>query len=332
MQKDFDTLRLVTRPPPNVGPGQALVAVRASAINARDLGIATGRFMTRKRETLVPLSDGAGDVLAVGEGVSGVQPGDRVIATHFPEWLDGPWDPAYYGADIGNSLDGWLAEKVLMPAAALVRIPGELSHEEACTLPVAGVTAWHALYDVARLRPGQTVLTLGTGGVSTFGLQLARAGGARVVVTSSSDAKLARMRELGAAFTVNYATNPEWGQEVLRLTGGVDVVLENVGRATLDQSLNACAPNAWVVLIGTGPLPAQLPKLPGFYQKNITMRAISNGSRRMYVELAAALAANGVRPVIDRTFPFAKAPEAFRFMASSSHIGKVVIRHGPARP
>jgi NADPH:quinone reductase-like Zn-dependent oxidoreductase len=177
------------------------------------------------------------------------------------------------------------------------------------------------------VKPGNIVLTLGTGGVSTFALQLARLSGARVAVTSSSDQKLQRMKALGAEFTANYQANPEWGQEILAKTGGADIVVENVGRVTLDQSMIACAPNAWLVMVGTGPPPASLPKMPGFYQKNLTMRAISNASRRMLQDLAGALAGSGTKPVIDREFPFEEAPAALEFAAQSSHIGKVVIRH-----
>jgi NADPH:quinone reductase-like Zn-dependent oxidoreductase len=184
------------------------------------------------------------------------------------------------------------------------------------------------LFEVARLRPGQTVLTLGTGGVSTIGLQLAKAAGARVVVTSSRDDKLERMRGLGADLGVNYRSTAQWGNRVAELTGGgVDVVLENVGRPTLDESMNACAPGATIVMIGTGPLPKELPKMPGFYQKNLTLKAISNGSRRMFADLLAALAAGRIQPVIDKTFAFSEAIAAFREMEASDHVGKVLIRH-----
>jgi NADPH:quinone reductase-like Zn-dependent oxidoreductase len=320
-------LTLATRDTPEPGPGEALVRVVASSINARDRGIVAGIFFIGDRKASIPLSEGAGEVVALGAGVANVKVGDRVACCHFPDWVDGRWNPAVYERDIGNTLDGWLAEYALLPAQGLVVLPAAVSYESAATLASSGVTAWHALYEVARLRPGQTVLTLGTGGVSTIGLQLAKATGARVVVTSSRDDKLARLRELGADVTVNYRTEPEWGKTVAAQTGGVDVVLENVGRPTLDQSMEACAPGATIVMIGTGPLPQQLPKMPGFYTKNLTMKAISNGSVRMFADLLNAMAAADIQPVIEKTFAFEDAIAAFREMEASDHVGKVLIRH-----
>jgi NADPH:quinone reductase-like Zn-dependent oxidoreductase len=321
-------LQLVTRDTPQPGRGQVLVRVAATSINARDRGIVGGFFPVGTRKASIPLSEGAGEVIAVGEGVTEAKPGDRVTSCHFPDWIDGRWNPGVYERDIGNTLDGWLAEKVVLPASGIVVLPDAVSYESAATLASSGVTAWHALFEVARLRPGQTVLTLGTGGVSTIGLQLAKAAGARVVVTSSRDDKLERMRGLGADLGVNYRSTAQWGNRVAELTGGgVDVVLENVGRPTLDESMNACAPGATIVMIGTGPLPKELPKMPGFYQKNLTLKAISNGSRRMFADLLAALAAGRIQPVIDRTFAFSEAIAAFREMEAGDHVGKVLIRH-----
>ena len=321
-------LQLVTRDTPQPGRGQVLVRVAATSINARDRGIVGGFFPVGTHKASIPLSEGAGEVIAVGEGVTEAKPGDRVTSCHFPDWIDGRWNPGVYERDIGNTLDGWLAEKVVLPASGIVVLPDAVSYESAATLASSGVTAWHALFEVARLRPGQTVLTLGTGGVSTIGLQLAKAAGARVVVTSSRDDKLERMRGLGADLGVNYRSTAQWGNRVAELTGGgVDVVLENVGRPTLDESMNACAPGATIVMIGTGPLPKELPKMPGFYQKNLTLKAISNGSRRMFADLLAALAAGRIQPVIDRKFAFSEAIAAFREMEAGDHVGKVLIRH-----
>lgn len=321
-------LQLVTRDTPQPGRGQVLVRVAATSINARDRGIVGGFFPVGTHKASIPLSEGAGEVIAVGEGVTEAKPGDRVTSCHFPDWIDGRWNPGVYERDIGNTFDGWLAEKVVLPASGIVVLPDAVSFESAATLASSGVTAWHALFEVARLRPGQTVLTLGTGGVSTIGLQLAKAAGARVVVTSSRDDKLERMRGLGADIGVNYRSTLQWGNRVAELTGGgVDVVLENVGRPTLDESMNACAPGATIVMIGTGPLPKELPKMPGFYQKNLTLKAISNGSRRMFADLLAALAAGRIQPVIDKTFAFSEAIAAFREMEASDHVGKVLIRH-----
>jgi NADPH:quinone reductase-like Zn-dependent oxidoreductase len=328
-QQSIDTMRLVERALPQPGFGEALVRVACSSINARDIGIAQAIFFGKKPATRIPLSEGAGEVVAVGEGVGNVTRGDRVTGCHYANWQDGRWDPANFEADIGNTLDGWLGEHVLMPARTLAVLPGRVSYETAATLASSAVTAWHALHHAARVRAGDTVLTLGTGGVSTWGLLLARAAGARVVVTSSSDDKLARMRELGAFAGVNYRARADWGKAVMDATGGrgVDIVLENVGRPTLDESMNAAAANATVVMIGTGPLPEQLPKMPGFYAKNLTLKAISNGSRRMLEELLAAIDANNLRHVIEREFAFADAIEAYRFMRDGSRVGKVLIRH-----
>jgi NADPH:quinone reductase-like Zn-dependent oxidoreductase len=324
----IDSLRLVTRPLREPGPGEALIEVHASSINARDRGIVARQFpVAGPKRADVPLSEGAGRVVAVGAGVTRIRVGDRVASCHFPTWVDGRWDPSVYAADVGNTIDGWLAERIVLPESGLVRLPDEVSYESAATLASSGVTAWHALNVVARVRPGDTVLTLGTGGVSTIGLQLARLAGARVVVTSSSDAKLEKMRELGAMLGVNYRTTPLWGPAIHERTGGVDVVLENVGRATLDQSMEASGNDATIVMIGTGPLPPQLPKMPGLVVKNLGLKAISNGSRRMFEDLLAAIAANGLRPLVERTFEFAQAPDAFREMERSDHVGKVLIRH-----
>jgi NADPH:quinone reductase-like Zn-dependent oxidoreductase len=328
-QKSFDTLRLVERPAPVPERDQAIVRVAFSSLNARDLGIATGMFLGRKADERIPLSEGSGEVVAIGEDVTNVKVGDRVTGCHYANWQDGRWDPANFDADIGSTLDGWLGEEVRLPARSLVRLPDSVSYETAATLASSAVTVWHALHHVAHVRAGDTVLTLGTGGVSTWGTLLARAAGATVVVTSSSDDKLARMRELGAHVGINYRSTPEWGKAVLEATGGrgVDIVLENVGRATLDESMNASAANATLVMIGTGPLPPQLPKMPGFYVKNLTMKAISNGSRRMLEELLAAIAANNLRHVVEREFTFSEARQAYQYQRSGERVGKVLIRH-----
>ncbi len=332
-QKGIDTLRLVTRPMPVPGPGQALIKVTATSINARDHGLISNLFPFppgRRPETRIPLSEGAGEVVAVGEGVSNVAPGDRVTACHFSHWLDGPWDPEQsYIGDIGNNVDGWLGEHVLIHAPALVKLPEGLSDEAAASFVSSGVTAWHALFEVARVKPGDIVLSLGTGGVSSFGVQLAKSAGATVVVTSSSDAKLAEMKKQGADFGINYRTTPDWGQAVLDVTGGrgADIVLENVGRRTLDQSLTGTAVNGYVVMIGTDRLPEQLPKMPGFYMKNITMKAISNASVRMLADMVKGYAAAKLEPIIGKRFDFEDAPEAFRYQRNNDDIGKVIIRH-----
>lgn len=325
---NFDTLRLVERQLPPPGPGEVLIDVTASAIAGRDLAIARGWFLEDKPPELVPLSEGVGRVTAVGDSVARIKVGDRVVSTHFARWISGPWTPANYAADVGNTIDGWLAQQVLLPESGIAVVPEALSDDTAATLSGSGITAWHALYEVARVKGGDIVLSLGTGGVSSWGVLLAKAAGATVVVTSSSDAKLERMKALGADITINYRRNPDWGKEVgVKTSVGANIVLENVGRATLDQSMLACANNAMIVMIGTGPLPKELPKMPGFYIKNLAMKAISNGSRVMLEDMMRGVAASGIQAVVDHTFDFTDAVRAFEFMAQSSHVGKVVLHH-----
>jgi NADPH:quinone reductase-like Zn-dependent oxidoreductase len=336
-RKGISSLHLVERPAPVAGPGEVVIEVETSAINARDRAILAGVYPSDVTANRVPLSDGAGRITAVGDGVTQVAVGDRVISTHFIDWLSGPWTPAYFRHDIGTTVDGWLADQIVLPAQCLVQIPNSVSSETACTLPVAGVTAWHALRmggmnAAGKLGSDSTspiVLTLGTGGVSSWGLKLAKLAGAKVVITSSSDAKLERMQALGADIGINYKNNPDWGQQVVELTGGhgADIILENVGRSTLDQSMQAAAPNATIVLIGGGPPPKKLPTLSGLMIKNLTVKGLTSASRAMLVELMNAVAKNGIEAVIDKEFDFEQAVEAFQFMARSSHIGKVMIRH-----
>jgi NADPH:quinone reductase-like Zn-dependent oxidoreductase len=352
-RQSLSSLRLVERPAPQPGPGEVVIEVHRTALNARDRGIVGGPFPPNVAANRVPLSDGAGRVVALGNHAKTPdhpKVGDRVISAHFSDWLSGPWNEAYYSKDIGSSVDGWLAEQIVLPAKCLVPIPDNVSFDTACTLPVAGVTAWHALrlggmdrqaagfisqgtdlYSDTRqpTRFSPTVLTLGTGGVSSWGLILARLAGARVVVTSSSDEKLGRMKALGADIGINYKKNPDWGKQVIELTDGhgADIVLENVGRLTLDQSMQAAATNATIVMIGAGPPPKKLPTLNGLLMKNLTIRGITNSPRAMLVELMNAVANNNIEAVIDKEFDFDQAVEALEFMAQSSHIGKVLIRH-----
>ena len=332
-QKGPETLRMVERPVPAPGPGQALIKVVSTSINARDHGLISNRFPIprgRRPDTRIPISEGAGVVAAIGEGVTQVQVGDRVTATHFSSWIKGPWDPEQsYIGDIGNNIDGWLAEMALLPAHALVKLPEGVSEETAATFVSSGVTAWHALYEVARVKPGDIVLSLGTGGVSSFGVQLAKMSGAKVVVTSSSDAKLEAMKKHGADIGINYRTTPDWGRAVIEATDGhgADIVLENVGRRTLDQSLTGAAVNAYVVLIGTDRLPEELPKMPGFYMKNITMKAISNASVEMLNDMVQAYGVSGLTPPISKRFSFEDAAKAFEYQREHDDIGKVIIQH-----
>jgi NADPH:quinone reductase-like Zn-dependent oxidoreductase len=330
-QKSFETLTRVERPIPSPGPGQALIRVHYAGIAARDQGIAIQMFPVPpgpRPATRIPLSEGSGEILAVGAGETRLKPGDRVTCCHWANWVSGPWSPSNYVADVGNTIDGWLGEMILLPTSCLATIPEPVSWEDAATVSGSGLTVWHALHEVAQVRSDDIVLTLGTGGVSTFGVLLAKAAGAKVVVTSSSDEKLAEMKKLGADLTVNYRANPKWGEEVVAKTGGrgASVVLENVGPATLDQSMAACAVNARVVMIGTGRPPANPPNMNGMYIKNLMLKAISAGSRTMLESLLAAMAQNRVKPVISKVVPYAEAVQAYNEIRDGDHIGKVIVK------
>jgi NADPH:quinone reductase-like Zn-dependent oxidoreductase len=329
-QRGVGSLALVERPAPRPGHGEVVIEVRASALNHRDLSIVAGRYGAAKPPARVPLGDGAGVVLECGPGVTGVQPGDRVTAPHFTRWIDGDYDPSIFAADAGNTLDGWLAQRIVLPAAALVRLPDSMGFEAAAALGAAGITAWAVLETLGRVKAGDTVLALGTGGVAVLALQIARMNGARVVITSSSDDKLAACRALGADVTINYRTQPAWQDAVRAATGGrgVDIVVETVGLATLGQSLACCAPNARVGLLGSlGTPPAGPANLGSLILNNVLLKGITSGSRRMLDDLLRACAANGLQPRIDRVFPFRDAPAAYAYLAAGGHVGKVVIRH-----
>ncbi len=329
-QGGVETLRMVERPDPVPGPGEALVKFHANSLNYRDHMILNliGGYGTPRPQDRIPVSDGAGEVIAVGECVSDVAPGDRVMVSFFTGWLDGDLQPRYFGTDLGGGCDGTLTELGVFPSSSLVTIPDVLSYAEAACLPCAALTAWSLIVEFGRVKAGDTVLLLGTGGVSVFGLQIARMMGARAVITSSSDAKLARAEALGANDGVNYATDPEWGKTVRRLTGGADIIVETGGAATLDQSVAAAAFNARIGLIGVLGGAGQKTDPLSLIWKVITLKGIEVGSRRQLTDMTKAFALNGLVPVIDKRFAFAEAPDAYRHLASGAHFGKVVIEHG----
>jgi NADPH:quinone reductase-like Zn-dependent oxidoreductase len=329
-QQGLASLSASERPSPAPGPGEALLRVRAVCLNHRDLNIVSGTYGPRKPENRVPVSDGVGEVIALGEGASGVAVGDRAICGHFVGWLDGAFGPWVFGRDLGVTLDGWLAEQIVVPAAALVKVPDALSDERAVALGAAGLTAWHALVEVGKIKAGDTVLALGTGGVSIFALQLARMHGARVAITSSSDEKLAQAKALGADILVNYGRTPEWAAEVMTASGGADIVVETGGLATLSQSIAAAAPNARIVLIGAlaGQPTNVLPNFSSILGKNLVLRGITAGNRRMLADLVRAADINGLVPVIGRVFAFEQAPEAYAYLKSGACLGKVLITVG----
>jgi len=325
-QTGLDSLTMVERDVPVARHGQAVVAIKACGLNHRDLMIARNRYGGPKPETRIPLSDASGEVVSVGEGVTNVAPGDRVTATHFTGWIDGDYDPSLLGNDLGNSADGVLAERVILPAHCLVKLPDNLSDEAAATIPVAGATVWSCVQRLGQVKAGDTVLMLGTGGVSIYALQIAKMNGARAVITSSSDEKLERVRALGADVTINYRTNPEWDKAVLDEAGGADIVVETAGIGTLGQSINACLPNGRIGLIGALAGRGAQPNLGPLLLKNLVLKGITSGSRAMLEEFVAAVEVNGFDPVIDRVFAFDEAVEAYKYLESGSHIGKIVIK------
>lgn len=311
------------------GAGEVLLRVRATSLNRRDVMIRSGAYPVGAREALVPLSDGAGEVVATGPGVTRFKEGDRAAAIFFQHWLSGRPSADTGASALGGALDGMLAEYVTLSQDGLVPVPAHLSLEDAASLPCAAVTAWHGLVSRGHMRAGDTVLLQGTGGVSVFGLQFAAAAGARPVITSSSDTKLQRARQLGAVATINYKANPEWAAAVREATGGVGAhhILEVGGSGTLAQSLAAVAPGGHIAIIGGlsgfgGDIPAF-----ALVGRNAGVTGIFVGSRADFEAMNAFMTQHGIRPVIDRVFPFAEADAAYAHMDAGSHFGKVVIRH-----
>ncbi len=326
--RDFsiDELKAVERPVPEPGPGQVLVKVSAVSLNYRDLLVIKGLYSRNLPLPLIPFSDGAGEVVDTGEGVKRVKVGDRVAGVFMQKWLSGGLDEEKARSALGGSIDGMLAEYVVLHEDGLVHLPEHFSFEEGATLPCAAVTAWHAVIEEG-LKPGETVLTLGTGGVSLFALQFARIAGARVIITSGSEEKLARVRDMGVTDCINYKMNPDWEKRVKELTGGegVDAVIELGGAGTLHKSIKSVRMGGRISLIGVlagtdgevNPLPAVM--------KSIRVQGILVGSREMFEAMNRAIGLHGLRPVIDKVFPFAEAREALYYMEGAAHFGKIVI-------
>ena len=324
---NLDGLRLVDRPEPQPALGQIVVRVRAASLNYRDLIVMQGAY-GRVSLPLVPLSDGAGEVVAVGEGVTRWQPGDRVAGTFFPEWFSGPVSVETTKAALGGgSANGMLAEFVTLSEHGAVRVPEHLSFAEAATLPCAALTAWNALAEQGRVQAGETVVLLGTGGVSLFGLQIAKLHGARTIITSSSDDKLARATALGADATINYRTTPDWEKRVLELTDGrgADHVLEVGGAGTFAKSLRATRVGGHVALIGVLAGVATELRVTDILMKSLRVHGIYVGSRAMFESLNRAVTQHQLKPIIDRVFPFAETRAAYEYLQSGKHFGKVVI-------
>ncbi len=312
---------------PAPGPGEVLVQVRACSLNYRDLMTVTGRYSPKLRAGMVPLSDGAGVVHAVGDGVAEWRAGDRAAAIFMQNWLDGsPSDAKYRGA-LGGDIDGMAAEYVALPATGLVRVPEYLSFAEAATLPCAAVTAWSALRKAGGIAAGETVLIQGTGGVSIMALQLAKAMGARVIGTSGSDEKLERARALGLDAGVNYRRRPDWAAWALEQTGGegVDLVIEVGGAGTFNQSLAAARTGGAVAQIGVLSASEEATDVRLILRKQLRVQGIYVGSRADFLALNRALEESRIRPVVDREFALGQLPEALRTMESAGHFGKIVV-------
>ncbi|HEX4182637.1 MAG TPA: NAD(P)-dependent alcohol dehydrogenase [Caulobacteraceae bacterium] len=326
--KSLGDLRLREEADPRPQRGEVLVRVRAVSLNYRDIAMVLGRYPRAHYKGLIPISDAAGDIVEVGEGVRAFKVGDRVISAFHPRWFGGEAPLTILGDTYGAESDGWLAEFKVVSQEAVVLAPAGLSYEEACTLPCAGLTAWTALTGAAPIRAGHSVLVQGSGGVSIFALQLARAVGAMVIATTSTHAKAERLEALGAGEVVNYLDQPEWGKRVRALTGGrgVDRVVEVGGPGTIAQSLRAVAVGGEIASIGF--LSTDNPGIDFFQLKasGATFRNIAVGDRAGLLELVRAVAMTGLRPVIDTVFEFEKAKAAFSHLESGRHFGKVVIR------
>lgn len=324
----IDSLAIVERPEPSPGPRQVLVKVRAASLNYRDLMVVKGGYNPRQKLPLIPLSDGAGEVVATGPGVTRVRAGERVAGTFFQNWADGELTDEKAKSTLGSPLDGMLVEYRVLGEDGVVGVPEHLTDEEAACLPCAALTVWHALFTKGGLKAGETVLVQGTGGVSLFALQFAAMTGARVIATSSSDEKLARAIQMGASDGINYKQTPEWDKRVRELTDGVGVdhVVEVGGAGTLARSLRAVRRGGTVSLIGVlsgnagevNPLPILM--------NGIRVQGIYVGSGEMFEAMNRAISVRELRPVVDRVFPFEEAREAFRYMESAAHFGKISVR------
>lgn len=322
------TLSLVDAPVRAPGEHEVLVKVHAASLNRRDIFVVHGQYPIGPRDSVVPLSDGAGEVVAIGPGVSRVRVGDRVAAIFFQAWLSGRPSPQVLDSALGGQLDGMLSQYVTLNEQGLVKIPPELSYEQAATLPCAGVTAWNGLFTRGRLQRGDTVLLEGTGGVSVLGLQLAVAAGAKPIITSSHDSKLERAKQLGAVGTVNYKKHPDWQKEVRELTGGLGAqeILEVGGKDTLPRALASLAPGGHIALIGgLSGFGGEVPVM-ALMASNATVSGIYVGSRADFEALLAFIEKHHVKPLVDRVIPFPDAPEAFKLMEADEFFGKIVIR------
>ena len=324
----LDSLTLTERPDPKPSYGQVLIKLRSLSLNYRDLMVVKGLYNPKLPLPLIPFSDGVGEVVAVGEGVTRVNIGDRVAGIFFQKWLAGELTAEKAESALGGAIEGMLAEYVVLHKDGVVRVPDHLSDEEAASLPCAAVTAWNALFTSGGLKAGDTVLIQGTGGVSIFALQFALLAGARVIATSSSDEKLERVLQLGASDGINYKQTPDWGKKVRELTAGdgVDYVVEVGGAGTLSESLRAVRYGGQISLIGVLTGGSAEINTASILMKNVKVQGIYVGSREMFEAMNSAIALHKLHPVCDRVFPFHEAPKALKYMETGSHFGKICIR------
>lgn len=330
-QSGIPGLHQYDAPDPVAGPGEIVVRVIAAGLNYRDLMVLRGGYGAAQPTVRVPLSDGVGVVEALGDGVTQVKIGDRVVAPHFVNWAEGKFSMALFGRDLGVTADGWLAEKIVIPAAAAIKLPDGVSDATAASLAVVGGTVWHAMVAFGKVQPGELVLAQGTGGVSIFALQLAKALGAQFAITSSSDAKLGKCRAMGADFVVNYRDRPDWAAALLEATSGrgADVVVDTLGFPALGETISACATEARIGTLGalSGTPQAQATASQGIIiAKNITIKGIASGSRAMLAAALDVVASNRVEMVVDRSFAFDEVPAAYEHLQSGAHMGKVLIK------
>ncbi len=316
---------------PVPGPGEVLVRLHAASLNFRDVMVVSGKYNPRMKLPAVPLSDGAGEVVEVGSGVSKWMAGDRVMPTLVQGWIDGGPSAVKRKTSLGAGAewDGVLREYAAFSEDGLVLIPEYLTYEEASTLPCAALTAWHALIVSGGIKPGETVLTQGSGGVAVFALQFAKMAGARVIATSSSDEKLVRLKELGADECINYRDVPDWDRVVLDLTGrdGVDHVVEIGGAGTLERSVRAVRIGGHIAMIGSLTGSEEFDPIP-LFMKAVRLQGIFVGSRVMFEEMSKAIEHAQLKPVVERVYDFHAAAEALEFLQTGNHLGKIVIRVG----
>jgi NADPH:quinone reductase-like Zn-dependent oxidoreductase len=326
-QFGIENLKLVERDKPKPGPHEVLVRLSAASLNYRDLMVAEGQYNPRLALPMVPLSDGVGIVESAGPQVTRVKIGDRVAGAFMQTWIDGGPDREKAASALGGSIDGVLSEFRIFHEQGLVKVPAHLSDEEAATLPCTGVTAWHALFEAETAKAGDTVLIQGTGGVAMFALQFARAAGLRPIVISSSDQKLERARQLGAAEGINYSEEPDWGRAVAKLVpGGVDYVIELGGAKTVPHSLNAVRMGGMIAMIGAlSGAEASVSPVP-ILMRSIRVQGIYVGSRVMFERMNRALVLHKIKPIVDRAFPWLDVKAAMKYMQEQKHVGKVCLK------